>query len=116
MLVTDNGACFRSGGFQRFIDSRPELVHVRTRVKAPETNGVLERWIESSKYELLYREEIRDGLALQAQPDDYRNFHNTLRPHETLGQTLPITRYITQPDNNETDEANLEPARSVSKT
>jgi len=79
VIVTDNGACFRSGGFQRFVDSRPELVHVRTRVNAPETNGVVERWIESSKYERLYREEIADGLALQAQLDDYRDFYNTVR-------------------------------------
>jgi transposase InsO family protein len=114
VIVTDNGACFRSGGFQRFIDSKPELVHVRTRVQAPETNGVVERWIESSKYERLYREEIPDGLALQAQLDDYRDFYNTVRPHEALAQTLPISRYIAQPDNNGPEEANLEPARSVS--
>jgi putative transposase len=114
VIVTDNGACFRSGGFQRFIDSRPELAHVRTRVKAPETNGVVERWIESSKYERLYREEIPDGLALQAQLDDYRDFYNTVRPHETLDQTLPISRYLAKQDNNETEEANLEPAESVS--
>lgn len=114
VLVTDNGACFRSGGFQRFIDSRPELAHVRTRVKAPETNGVVERWIESSKYERLYREDIPDGLALQDQLDDYRDFYNRVRPHETLDQTLPISRYLADTANTETEEANLEPARSVS--
>ena len=114
VIVTDNGACFRSGGFHRFIDSRPELAHGRTRVKAPETNGVVERWIESSKYERLYREEIPGGLSLQAQLDDYRDFYNRVRPHETLALTLPITRYLAQPDNNETEEANLEDARSVS--
>ncbi len=116
VIVSDNGACFRSGGFQRFIDSRPELAHVRTRVRAPETNGVVERWIESSKYERLYREEIPDGLALQAQLDDYRDFYNAVRPHEALAQTLPISRYIAQPDNNEPEEANLETARSVSES
>lgn len=114
VIVTDNGACFRSGGFQRFIDSKPELQHVRTRVKAPETNGVVERWIESSKYERLYREEIPDGLALQGQLDDYRDFYNRVRPHETLTQTLPISRYLAQTDNTEPEEANLEPAESVS--
>ncbi len=116
VLVSDNGACFRSDGFQRFIDSRPELVHLRTRVKAPETNGVVERWIESSKYERLYREEIRDGPTLQAQLDDYRHFYNTVHPHETLGQTLPISRYIAQPANNKPEEANLEQARSLSES
>ena len=30
-LVTDNGLCFKSTGFARFIDSQPELRHIRTR-------------------------------------------------------------------------------------
>ncbi len=30
-LVTDNGPCFKSSDFARFIDSRPELRHIRTR-------------------------------------------------------------------------------------
>ena len=81
------------------------------RASRPETNGVVERWIESSKYERLYREEIPDGLSLQAQLDDYRDFYNTVRPHEALAQTLPIDRYLAEPDPvSETEEANLETA------
>lgn len=114
VVVTDNGSAFRAA-FGLFIASRPELTHVRTRVRSPETNGVVERWIESSKYERLYREPVPDGLALQAQLDDYRHCYNHVRPHETLGQTLPITRYLAAPapdapTTTETKEAHIEPA------
>lgn len=34
-VVTDNGPCFEGQTFTRFIDSRPELTHVRTRRKSP---------------------------------------------------------------------------------
>lgn len=40
ILVTDNGPCYKSTDFARFIASRPELRHVRTRRYAPQTNGV----------------------------------------------------------------------------
>ena len=35
-LVTDNGPCFKSNDFAKFVDSRPELVHIRTRRGRPE--------------------------------------------------------------------------------
>jgi transposase InsO family protein len=38
----------------------PPLRHVRTRVRSPQTNGVVERFFGSLKYEHLYRvQEIR---------------------------------------------------------
>lgn len=42
--------------------------------------------------------------------EDFGDFYNRVRPHETLDQTLLINRYLAQPDNNETEEAILEPA------
>ncbi len=44
IVVSDNGACYRAAGFARHIASRPEFCHVRTRHRAPETNGVIERF------------------------------------------------------------------------
>ena len=61
VLVTDNSGPFKSDRFARFIASRPELTHVRTKVKSPGQNGVRERAFGSLKYERLYREEITDG-------------------------------------------------------
>lgn len=42
-MVTDNGGHFRSLRFEAFIAARPELTHVRTRVKSPGQNGSRER-------------------------------------------------------------------------
>jgi transposase InsO family protein len=64
VVVTDNGPAYRSIGFARFIASRPELLHVRTRHRSPQTNGVIERFYQAIKYEHLYRHEINDGLVL----------------------------------------------------
>ena len=66
-LVTDNGPCFKSTGFARFIDSRPELRHVRTRRRSPQTNGVIERYHGAIKIEALWRDLPTDGVAMMVQ-------------------------------------------------
>lgn len=43
-LVTDNGPCSKRGGFARYIGARPELRHIRTRRKSPQSNGVIQRY------------------------------------------------------------------------
>jgi putative transposase len=98
VVVTDNGPAFKSLGFARFIAERVELEHVRTRHYAPETNGVVERFNQSLKYEQLYRLEIRDVLELQAACDDYRRSYNAIRPHEALDFAVPLSRYVVEPD------------------
>ncbi len=70
--MTDNGPAYKSADFMRFIAGRSELTHVRTRHHAPETNGVVERFNGSLKYEHLYRLEIADALELADQTDTYR--------------------------------------------
>jgi transposase InsO family protein len=79
-LVTDNGATFKGVAFARFIASRPELLHIRTRRKSPGR----ERAFGSLKYEHLYRCEIDDLPALAAEAEAYRQVFNHTRPHETL--------------------------------
>lgn len=49
VVVTDNGPAFKSKTFASYIASRPELDHARTRYRAPQTNGVVERFNESIK-------------------------------------------------------------------
>jgi transposase InsO family protein len=97
-IVTDNGPAYKSTDFLRFIASRPELAHVRTRHHAPETNGVVERFNQSLKYEHLYREEIGDVIALVDQAEAFRRLYNEIRPHETLGFATPLSRYLAAPD------------------
>ena len=87
-IVTDNGGPFRSDRFARFVD-RPDLHHVRTRVRSPGQNGSRERGFGTLKYERLFLEEIRDGIELRAAAEAYRIEYNKVRPHEALSWNRP---------------------------
>lgn len=91
-LVTDNGGAFKGVAFARFIASRPELLHIRTRAKSPGQNGVRERGFGSLKYEHLYRvhEQIATVEDLYREAEAYRAVFNQIRPHEALGFHRPI--------------------------
>lgn len=88
-IVTDNGGPFRSARFAATIAARPELGHVRTRVRTPGQNGVRERGFQTLKYERLYRENITDGLGLAEHAEAYRLEYNTVRPHEAIAWNRP---------------------------
>jgi putative transposase len=89
-LVTDNGPCFKSVRFAAYIERRPELIHIRTRRKSPNQNGVRERAFGSLKYEHLYRLEIDDGHQLGVEVEAYRELFNEIRPHEALAMRRPL--------------------------
>jgi putative transposase len=89
-IVTDNGGAFKGAAFARFIASRPELLHIRTRRRSPGQNGVRERAFGSLKYEHLYRLEIDDLPTLAAEAEAYRQVFNHIRPHEALAGHQPI--------------------------
>lgn len=97
VLVTDNGPAFKSIDFAAFFQARPWLTHVRTRHRAPETNGVIERFFGTLKYEHLYRHEIADVLTLVAEVEAFRLIYNTVRPHEGIGDVPPMERYLSEP-------------------
>lgn len=97
VIVSDNGPAFKSDLFLRFIASHPELNHVRTRYRAPHTNGVVERWTGSLKYDQLYREEIPTGWVLGQQCEAYRRTYNQVRPHESLAFATPESAYLLAP-------------------
>jgi putative transposase len=99
-IVTDNGPAYKSSDFLRFIRSQPFLAHVRTRHHAPETNGVVERFNETLKYEHLYRHEIADALELADEAEAFRRLYNEIRPHESLDFETPLSRYLTPPEPN----------------
>ena len=93
-LVTDNGPCFKAARFAAYIERRPELIHIRTRRKSPQQNGVRERAFGSLKYEHLYRLEIDDGYDLGRQVESYRHVFNTIRPHEHLDWRQPLDVHL----------------------
>ena len=64
LKAVPKGPAYRSAAFARFIASRRELEHIRTRHKSPRTNGVRERGFGTLKYEQLYCHDISDGEML----------------------------------------------------
>jgi putative transposase len=93
-VVTDNGPCFRGGIYAEvFRGEDPLLRHVRTRVRSPQTNGVVERFFGSLKYEHLYGADIGDGDALAVEVHRFRHRYNTIRPHQALADRTPAQVY-----------------------
>ena len=93
-VVTDNGGAFKGAVFARVFARRPVLRHVRTRIKSPGTNGVIERFFGTAKYEHLYREEITDGLALAAELERFKIIYNTIRSHQHLDDRTPASVHL----------------------
>jgi len=94
-LVSDNGPCFRGHTFQTAFDGDdPLLRHVRTRIKSPQTNGVVERFFGTLKYEHLFRGYIGDGDALDMEVQRFRIIYNTIRPHQALADHTPKQAYL----------------------
>jgi transposase InsO family protein len=105
-VVTDNGPCFKSARFAAFVERRPELIHIRTRRKSPQQNGVRERAFGSLKYEHLYRLEIDDGHQLGQEVEAYRQLFNTIRPHEGIGMRRPLEVHLQAINDRQTIKSN----------
>lgn len=94
-VVTDNGPCYRGKVFRTaFEGDDPLLRHIRTRYRSPQTNGVIERFFGSLKYEHLYRGYIADGDALDMETHRFRIIYNTIRPHQALADHTPKQAYL----------------------
>ena len=96
-IVTDNGSAFKSDAFARFFRERPYLEHIRTRHHAPQTNGVVERFNQSLKYEHLYQREISQAAELAEEVDAFLHLYNTVRPHEAPDFRRPLEIYLEEP-------------------
>jgi putative transposase len=63
---------------------------IRTPVRAPRANSIMERWIGSCRRELLDRTPIWSQHHLMTVLREYEDFCNTHRPHRTLNQAAPL--------------------------
>jgi transposase InsO family protein len=102
-VVSDNGTCFRGQTYQgAFGGDDPLLRHVRTRIRSPQTNGVVERFFQTLKYEHLYRAHIGDGDALAVEVALFTHTYNQIRPHQALQDRTPRQAYLQQPTQDQT--------------
>ena len=64
-VVSDKGPCFSRGRCSRrgSTDQTRCCDTSATGVRSPQTNGVIERWFGTSKYEHVFRSVIADGNA-----------------------------------------------------
>jgi putative transposase len=81
---------------EAFTGDDPLLGHVRTRVRSPQTNGVIERFFGTLKDEHLFRGPINDADALAVEVQRFRQIYNTIRPHQALHDRTPRTAYLAE--------------------
>ncbi len=59
----------------------------------PQTQGKDERFHRSLKAEVLSRHAFDDAQHLQSRCDEWRLLYNQVRPHDSLGLAVPLSRY-----------------------
>jgi transposase InsO family protein len=93
MLVTDNGGPFHSFRFSALITSRPELRHVRTRVRSLGQNDV-RACLRLTRVRAALPRADDDPLDLVRETEAFRVELNTVRPHEALARTLSADVHV----------------------
>lgn len=97
-LASDSAPSYRGKDFQTLPAGHdPVLRHIRTRIKPPQTNGVIERFFGTLKYEHLFRGYIGDGDALDMEPHRSRIIYNTIRPPPRPGRPHTPNRPTSTP-------------------
>jgi transposase InsO family protein len=74
---------------------------VRTGVRIPRMNAIMERWVRTCRRELLDRTLILDQRHLLPALREYEAFYNTHRPHQGMANARPLAPLpepITAPD------------------
>jgi putative transposase len=63
---------------------------IRSAVRAPRMNSIMERWIGNCRRELLDRTLIWNQRHLMTVLREYEDHYNTHRPHRSLKQAAPM--------------------------
>lgn len=90
-MLTDNGGQFFSEEFQQFT-SVNNIRHIRTRPYHPQTNGKMERFFKSLKYELLNYFFLTSVRQLNVLVSEYITYYNHYRPHQGIENAVPFEK------------------------
>ena len=89
-IVTDNGACYRSGDFTRIVGKQSR--HQKTKPYTPRHNGKVERYQRILAEELLYARDFTSEDARSAAIAIWNIHYNYHRPHSGAGGHPPASR------------------------
>lgn len=92
-VMTDNGRVYGSHPVQRLFDALGAR-HLRTRPYRPQTNGKVERVIQTLLREWAYAAPYHTSRARRLALGRYLTYYNTQRPHTALNFTAPQHRLI----------------------
>lgn len=87
-IISDNGGQFISKDFQEFIKFL-ELMHVKTSVAYPQSNGKIERWHKSLGQECLRTTSFITLVDARKAIAQYVEYYNTIRLHSALKYLTP---------------------------
>jgi transposase InsO family protein len=99
-VLTDNGKVFTG----RFAQPPAEVLfdricrengieHILTQPRSPTTTGKVERFHKTLRLELNTRQVFKNLTAAQAAMDEWVAYYNTQRPHRSLNDVTPATRF-----------------------
>lgn len=97
-VLSDNGWTFKGlyggyTGFEKWLMNH-DVLPIHGRIKHPQTQGKIERFHRSMKYELLKQQEFKDLSHADKMIQEWRLKYNNIRPHEALGMKCPADVYI----------------------
>ena len=87
-LIHDRDAPFSTAFDQALADAG--ITVIRSAVRAPRMNALIERWFRSLRAELTDRTLTWNIPHLRQLLREYEAFHNQQRPHRALGQAAPL--------------------------
>ena len=89
-VLTDNGSCYRSREFARVL-ADAGVAHRRTRPYRPQTNGKVERFNLTLKWEWAYARPYETNASRTAELERWLHHYNYHRPHMAHAGRSPIT-------------------------
>lgn len=89
ILITDNGPQFIAKEFKNYL-ALVGITHRRTRFFYPQSNGKIERFMQTCKNESIRRYSVLDLQDLKRQVERYIEYYNTRRLHSSLGYITPL--------------------------
>ena len=95
-IITDNGSQFIAGNFRELLDDQG-VGHIKTSVRHPQTNGKIERFFQSLKYEFMSYFFLRNRKQVDKLLKEYLTYYNQYRLHQAIEGQTPDTLYDNKP-------------------